>query len=128
MDNHNKPCLVFDEWDNIPHSIENMANENSGIKTRNSRSVASMILSEKSPIEVINNPKGKVFFTCGQSSGYVTKKVVAAIKDGSFSVHNSNVVDIEITDEQTGETRWLPCMCVKPTTNLIGSFGSELLG
>ena len=98
-----------------------------GIKTRNSRSVASMILSEKSPIEVINNPKGKVFFTCGESSGYVTKKVVAAIKDGTFSIHNTNVVDIEVVDEATGEANWLPCMCVKNTANVLGSFGSELL-
>lgn len=125
MDNHNKPCLVFDEWDNIPHSIENMADGK--MKTRNNRSVASMILSEKSPIEVIDNPKGKVFFTCGQSSGYVTKKVVAAIKEGTFSVHNSNVVEIEVVDEATGEANWVPCMCVKPATNVLGSFGSELL-
>ena len=98
------------------------------IKTRNSRSVASIILSEKAPIEIINNPKGKVFFTCGESSGYVTKKVVAAIKDGTFSIHDTNVVDIEVIDAHTGEAQWLPCMCVRNTANVLGSFGRELLG
>jgi 23S rRNA maturation-related 3'-5' exoribonuclease YhaM len=115
---------VFGEWDNIPHSINSMAE---GIKTRNSKTVASMILAEKSPVEIINNPKGKVFFTCGSASGYVTKKVVNALKEGSFSIHDTNVVDIEVVDSNTGETKWLPCMCIRNTVNVLGSFGSELL-
>lgn len=60
-----------------------------------------------------NSTTGMLFFSCGSTTGYVTKKAAEKIlgaENKEQAVMDCLIVDHEVVNKQTGQVKTLPCL------------------
>lgn len=69
-----------------------------------------------------NSTTGMLFFSCGNTTGYVTKKAAEKIlnaEDKTQATMDCLIVDHEVVNKQTGQLETLPCLEVDSPNAII---------
>lgn len=114
-----------------PIAVTTMAN---AIIATNRMSLRSLIISENSPLQFIKNPNtGKVFFSCGSKTGYVSpnaeKKRTEGGKIDDFQYCEVTSINGEVLKDDAGNPRPMPCLMIVGNSqqNVVSTLGAELL-
>lgn len=95
---------------------------NSEITATNRMTLSELVNNQGSGVEIIKNPKtGKIFFTCGSITGYVSPKAQKAIEDGC------GIDDLQYAEVSINGGGAVPTLMVKSKANVVRVFGSSLL-
>lgn len=90
------------------------------LNVRNQMSASALIQSQGDPIRFVENPKtGKLFFTCGKYTGYVSPAVT---KDYT-TVKLSDLSFAECCKE--GQNTWVPVLMMRSNQNVKRTLGLE---
>lgn len=93
------------------------------METKNVKSLKQLVVENNAVIDIMENSKGKFFFVCGKTNGYVSDPAIEIIKKEGFS-NPETFQFAECLNETSGE--WIP-QIMKAPSNRITSFGADLL-
>lgn len=90
------------------------------MEARNRMSAAALKASENANIEFINNPKtGKMFFSCGSKTGYISPRVKEAHQNGTLTTEQMDYCECSIDG-----TEYVPCLMIHAdnSKNVVGKY------
>ena len=91
-----------------------MATYGNKMNVRNQMSATALKASEKDNIRFIKNPKtGKLFFTCGTKTGYISPAVQAKATEVTLNDLNYAECCIE------GQDNWIPVLMMRNNSNVV---------
>ena len=91
-----------------------MATYGNKMNVRNQMSASALKASEKDNIRFIKNPKtGKLFFTCGTKTGYISPAVQAKATEVTLNDLNYAECCIE------GQNNWIPVLMMRNNSNVV---------
>lgn len=85
----------------------------------NRMTASELMRSKGDNLNIVKNPKtGKIFFTCGSTRGYISKKVVGQLN----TLSASDIQYGEIHANINGADTVVPTLFLAPTANVVKSF------
>lgn len=101
-----------------------MDTQNNNLISRNAMSAKQLVISKNSTIDHRVNPNtGKAFFTCGDTTGYISPNALRALNEGK----DIDAFKYAEVSNDNGAT-WVPClMIVGNQAPAIHSLGANLL-
>lgn len=100
------------------------------LEVRNQKSATELVITANSMIEFKTNPKTqKLFFACGNITGYVSPKVKENLE--SVTLEDLNYAEIKKPglpdiNPETGKSNWVPCLMMAGV-KAVKSLGANLL-
>ena len=95
------------------------------VEARNRKSARQLVVENNAGLNLMKNPQtGKMFFTCGTTSGYVSPKAAA-----KFNEPDAKLSDFQYAEVSIKGGEFVPCLMIVGAVNpdnVIKTLGSEL--
>lgn len=80
---------------------------------RNKMSARALTQQEGASLDFVKNPKNnKIFFSCGNTVGYISKKV---------DINKVELDDLDYAEVKSEKGDWIPCLFMKASNNVVRS-------